>query len=165
MLSILLLFWFKIFQKILIKYSQLIKKCLDFLFSNWILKRKTKRISQRDFKNLPSIHSTQYNNSHSLVEQAVSCGLGFFQHSEKNERTDPSNRQERSLANASQTTDDEQQQIQPLLRLVVVVFSSHSQSIVSSGAAIFTFLLDLFPIKILTPKNCWIGQYNYAPES
>ena len=164
MLSILLLFWFKIFQKILIKYSQLIKKCLDFLFSNWILKRKTKRISQRVFKNLPSIHSTQYNNSHSLVEQAVSCGLGFFQHSEKNERTDPSNRQERSLANASQTTDDEQQQIQPL-RLVVVVFSSHSQSIVSSGAAIFTFCVRPFPKNIVTPKNCWIGQYNYAPES
>ena len=163
MLSILLLFWFKIFQKILIKYSQLIKKCLDFLFSNWILKRKTKRISQRVFKNLPSIHSTQHNNSHSLVEQAVSCGLGFFQHSEKNERTDP-NRQERSLANASQTTDDEQQQIQPL-RLVVVVFSSHSQSIVSSGAAIFTFCVRPFPKNIATPKNCWIGQYNYAPES
>ena len=129
MLSILLLFWFKIFQKILIKYSQLIKKCLDFLFSNWILKRKTKRISQRVFKNLPSIHSTQYNNSHSLVEQAVSCGLGFFQHSEKNEQTDPSNRQERSLANASQTTDDEQQQIQPLLRSCCCfqfTFSVHS---------------------------------------
>ena len=153
MLSILLLFWFKIFQKILIKYSQLIKKCLDFLFSNWILKRKTKRISQRDFKNLPSIHSTQYNNSHSLVEQAVSCGLGFFQHSEKNERTDPSNRQERSLANASQTTDDEQQQIQPLLRLVVVVFSSHSQSIVSSGAAIFTFCVRPFPHKNTNPQK------------
>ena len=153
MLSILLLFWFKIFQKILIKYSQLIKKYLDFLFSNWILKRKTKRISQRVFKNLPSIHSTQYNNSHSLVEQAVSCGLGFFQHSEKNERTDPSNRQERSLANASQTTDDEQQQIQPLLRLVVVVFSSHSQSIVSSGAAIFTFCVRPFPQKYSNPQK------------
>ena len=147
MLSILLLFWFKIFQKILIKYSQLIKKYLDFLFSNWILKRKTKRISQRVFKNLPSIHSTQHNNSHSLVEQAVSCGLGFFQHSE--ERTDP-NRQERSFENASQTADDEQQntqtQQQQPLRCCCFQFTFSVHSV--KWCCDFYFLCQTFSPKI-----------------